>query len=115
MKALTIIPASGGDLLSAFGHQRGHLRPDVRGNGHHLVGGGHLQVQLDLDQPGHSAQVVVVDVPAVLAEVSGDGVGPPEVGLYRRPRRVRLPGPPGLSDGRDVVDVHTQFDHAVQA
>ena len=54
------------------------------------------------------AQVAVLDVPAVLAEMDGDPVGPAQLGQDGRPDRVGLAPAPGLAQRGDMIDVHTQ-------
>jgi hypothetical protein len=81
----------------------------------HLVGGGHLEVQLDVRELAQSANVLVLDVAAVLAQVHGDAVRAAEVRLDGRPHRVGLVGAARLADRRHVVDVDAQFDHRREA
>ena len=78
-------PALGGDLVAALGHQHRHLRLRAAGDGDHLVGGRHLEVELDLGELGEPAHVLVADVAAVLAQVDGDAVGTTEVGFHGGP------------------------------
>jgi hypothetical protein len=42
--------ALGGHLVAAFGHEHRHLGLDLAGDADHLVGGGHLEVELDLGE-----------------------------------------------------------------
>jgi hypothetical protein len=69
--------AFGGHLVAAFGHEHRHLGLDLAGDADHLVGGGHLEVELDLGEVAQLAHVGVLDVAAVFAQVHGDAVGPP--------------------------------------
>ena len=103
--------ALGGDLLAALGHQHRHLGPDAAGDADHLVGGRHLEVELDVGELAQPPHVLVLDVAAVLAQVHGDAVGAAQVRLDRGPHRVGLVGAPRLADGGDVVDVDAQLDH----
>ena len=60
------------------------------------------------------ANVVVADVPAVLAQMGGDSVG---AGLRRqqcRPNRVRMRAAAGVAHGRDVIDVDAEPEGAGQ-
>jgi hypothetical protein len=79
----------------------------------HLVGGGHLEVELDLGEFAQAAHVaIVLDVAAVLAQMHGDAVGAAEVGFHGGPHRVGfVPGAARLAHGGDVVDVDAEFDH----
>ena len=81
------------------------------GDADHLVGGRHLEVELDVRELAQAAHVLVLDVAPVLAQVHGDAVGAAQVRLDRRPDRVGLVGAPRLAHGRDVVDVDAELDH----
>ena len=52
--------------------------------------------------------VVVGDVPAVLAQVRGDAVGPGLNGQVRGAHRIGMPAATRIADGGDVVDVHAE-------
>src|SRR5690606_19386831 len=97
--------ALGGDLVAPFGHQHRHLGLQRAGDADHLVGGRHFQVQLDVGELAQAAHVLVLDVPAVLAQVHGDAVGTAQMRLDGGPDRVGLPGAARLPDGGHVVDV----------
>ena len=86
----------GRQLLAAFGHERHLVGPDIQGERDDLRLDGHLQVQPDLHGLPEQAQVAVLDVPAVLAEMDGDPVGASQLGQDGRPDRVRLASAPGL-------------------
>ncbi len=101
----------GGHFLTPFGHQHHDLGPDAPGDLDHLVGRGHLQIQLDLDEFLEPPQVLVLDVASILPKVDRDPVRPSQVGLHRGPDGIRLPGPASLPDSGHVVDVHAKFDH----
>ena len=81
----------------------------------HLVGGRHLEVELDVRELAQPPHVLVLDVAAVLAQVHGDAVGAAQVRLDRRPDRVGLVGAPRLADRGDVVDVDAELDHAASS
>ena len=104
-------PALGRDLLAPLGHQHRHLRLERAGDADHLVGRRHFEVELDLRQRAQPAHVLVLDVPAVFAQVHGDAVGAAQVRFDRRPDRVGLVGAPRLAQRRDVVDVDAELDH----
>ena len=54
------------------------------------------------------AQIALLDVAPVLAQVHRDAVGPAQNRLVGRPDGVRLNAATGLADGRRVIDVHAQ-------
>jgi hypothetical protein len=53
---------------------------------------------------------VVLDVPPVLAQVHGDGVGPGALGHQRGRHRVGLAATAGLAQRGDVVDIDAEQD-----
>ena len=57
------------------------------------------------------AQVALLDVAAVLAQVDGDAVGAAEQGQHRRRHGVGFVRPPRLPQRGDVVDVDAEPDH----
>ena len=73
----------GGDLVPALGHQHRHLRLDAARDADHLVGRGHLEVQLDVGELAQPAHILVLDMAPVLAQVHRDAVGAAEVRLDR--------------------------------
>ena len=110
--ARQVQPALGGHFLPALGHQRrlvGHrpARRSPRSPATRLIS----RFSLHCTVCRSSCHIAVVDVPAVLAQVDGDAVGPAQLGLGRRPDRVRLVGPPGLPQRGHVIDIDAQFDH----
>lgn len=98
--------------MAAFGHQHGHLRLDAAGNGDHLVGGCHFEIQLDLCQIAQPFDVGILDMPPVLAQVDGDAIGTAEVRFDCGPDWIRLVGAARLADRCDMVDIDAKFDHS---
>ena len=103
--------AFGGDLLALLGDEHRQLGLEPDGDRDHLVGGGHLEVELGAHDRLDAREVGVLDVAAVLAEVHGDAVGAAGLGLDRGLHGIGLVGAPRLADGGDVVDVHAEFGH----
>ena len=101
-------PALGGFLLALLRHQAAGVRHVAQGDGQHLVGGRHLQVegpgQLALE-PG---DVGIGDVAAVLAQVRRDAVGAGLDGQMRGTQRVGMPAAARVADGGHVVDVDAE-------
>jgi hypothetical protein len=104
-------PALGGDLVPALGHQHRHLRLDARGERHHLVGSGHLEVQADVGELAQAPHILVLDVAAVLAQVHGDAVGAAQMRLHRRPDGVGLVRAPRLAHRSHMVDIDGELNH----
>ena len=112
--------AFGGDFEAAFGDEHGGVGAELGGDVDHLVGGGHLEVELEAASAGagiasehvaEASDIVVVDMAAVLAEVDGDAVGPAELGLVGGADGVWFAASAGLADGGDMVNIHTELDH----
>ena len=82
---------------------------------HHLIGGGHLEVERAAHRLAQHAHVAVLDVPAILAQVDGDAVGARELAQRSRPHRVGVARAACLPQRRDVVDVHVELHGYMQA
>ena len=76
----------------------------------HLLGRSHLQVQGKVYLGHQPVDVVIGDVPAILAQVGGDPVGPGPRRRERCPYRIRVTAAAGIPDGRDVVDIDAQAE-----
>lgn len=63
-----------------------------------------------MDVPGEALDVVLLDMPAVLAEVDGDDLRPAEVGFVGGKEGVWLVAEAGLPEGGYVVDVDAKED-----
>ncbi len=115
MAAQHIEAALGGQLLAPLRHQAGGVGPVIQGDGQHLLGDRHFQVQRLAAlqaQGGQLIDVGVGDVPAVLAQVRGDPVGAGGDGDLGRAQRLGIAFAAGVPDGRHVVDVHAKADAA---
>ncbi len=78
----------------------------------HLVGRGHLEVQLDVGQVAQAVDIVVLDVAAIFAQVHGDAVGTAEMGFDGRPDGIGFIGAARLTDGRHMIDIDAEFNHS---
>jgi hypothetical protein len=96
------------DLLPSLGDERDLMRADAQSEGDHLVGAGHLEVQHRPDRPGESLDVVVLDVPAIFAQVRGDSVGAGILTQRGGSNGIGLGASPRLSNRRDVIDVDVE-------
>ena len=77
-------------------------------NVEHGLGRGHLEIERLPDRSLEAAHVVVVNVPAVLAQMRGDSVG---AGFDRHERRADRIGDRAaarVADGRDMIDVDAE-------
>ena len=80
----------------------------LKRNVEHRFGRRHLEIERLGDRGLEPAHVVVVDVPAVLAQMRGDAVG---AGFDREQRRADGIGDgaaAGVADGRDMIDVDAE-------
>ena len=102
-------PALGGHFFAPLRHQRRLVGRRVAGDRQHVLGTG----QLEIDRHGHRfhqhAQVALLDMPAILAEMDRNRVGPAQFGQRRRPHRVGLVRLAGLADRGHVVDVDAKY------
>ena len=74
----------------------------------HLVGARHLEIEDGRHRCGESRDVVVLNVPAVLAQVRGDAVGAGVLADRRTRNGVGMLAAARLSQRRDVIDVDVE-------
>jgi len=60
----------------------------------------------------HRPGVLRGDVAPVGAGMDSDALGPESEDVAHEPHEVRFPAAPGVAQGRDLVDIHTEFGHA---
>ncbi len=84
------------------------------GDAHHLLGGGHLQVQPRLQRVLAHPHVTVLDMPPVFAQMNGDAVRACLLGYERRVQRIRIAGAPRLPQRGDVVDIDAEMMGALE-
>jgi len=106
--ARNVEPAFGGDLLSALRDEGYLVGTKPLGDCEHIVCAGHFKVEHGTNVPCQSLDVIVLNVPAVLAEMCGDPVGACALAQHGGGNRVWLPSAPRLSDGGYVVDVDVE-------
>ena len=80
--------ALGRPLLALLGHDAGGMRPVAQRDGDHLLGRRHLEVERHLELAHQAVDVVVDDVPAILAQMRGDAVGAGGRGDARGAQRI---------------------------
>ena len=86
-----------------------------KGDLEHLLGRCHLEVQRQVDLGHQPVDIVVGDVPPVLAQVRRDALGS---GLCRHdcgPNRVGMVAAARVPDGRDVIDIDAEAKTVRQA
>ncbi len=97
--------AFGGALLAPLRHQAGGMRPRLDRDRDHLVGRRHFEVERLGDLGLQARDVVVADMPAILAQMRGDAVGAGLDRELRRLHRIGMRAAARIADGRNVVDV----------
>ncbi len=102
----------GRDLLPTLGDQHGHVGPCPQRDINHFRGGRNLKVQGNIKGTGQLVEVTVLDVPAIFPEVNRDAVCSSKARLPGSLDWIRFPGPSGLADSGNVVDVYTEGRHA---
>jgi hypothetical protein len=108
MLANDVEPALSRALRALLGHQARGVGTHAKGDGDHLVRGGHLEIERRHDLALEPLDVVVADMPPVLAQMRRDPVGPGHGGEMRRPDGIRVLPAAGVAEGRHVVDVHAE-------
>ena len=87
------------------------MRTDAGGDGDHLRGRGHFEVEGHEELALQPLDILSRICRLVLAQMRGDAVGPREHRRMRGPDRVRLASSAaGVPQGRDVVDVDAEAD-----
>ena len=79
-----IEPSFGGHLFAPLGHQRYLRRQHLPGDIQHFFFTGQFQIQLDGRSLPQQPQVTLLNMPAVLAQVASDAVGPRLLAELRR-------------------------------
>ncbi len=95
-----------GHLLSSLRDEGYLIRTAGDRNCHHLVGARELEVEISPDGGPQDSDVGVLDMAAILPEVSGDPVHADFLADQGGFDGVRLVSAPRLPERRDVVDVH---------
>ena len=101
--------AFGRHFFTAFRHECRLVRLYLAGDRQHLALAGHLQVKFDGHCLAEDPQIALLNVAAILAEMEGDAVGPPQFRQCGRPDRIGLESPPDLADRCHVIDVDAKF------
>ena len=98
--------AFGRALLAPLRHQATGVGQMPQGDGQHLLGRRHLQVERTRQLGLEPRDVIVGDVPPILAQVRGDAVRPGFDGQVRGAHGIGMPSATRVANGGDVVDVH---------
>ena len=99
------------DLITTLEDKHGHLRLKLDGDPEHLRGGRHLHVQSRSGQILELHEIIVLNMATILTEVERDPMGAAQLCLNGSPGGVGFPGPSGLANGGDMIDVDTEIWH----
>src|SRR5574344_1283694 len=102
--------AFGGDFLAVLGDERHHVRLHVDRELEHFLRRRHFHIEVRRHHSAEEADVAFLDVALVFAEVRRDAVAAGELGEEGRGHRIRFTDFACFADGRDMIDVHTEFD-----
>ncbi len=102
--------ALGGHFGALLRHQTDEVRLDAAGDADHLFGHRHLQIHSGLNGLAQDLHIAVGDVAAIFSQMHGNAIGPGLFGHEGGLNRIRILGAPGVAQGGDMVDVHTQID-----
>src|SRR5262249_23664991 len=100
--------AFGRALFAPLGDETGRVRAGVDGDAHHLLGCRHFEIERLCDVRLEACDIVVADVPAILAQMRGDAISAGFDRNLRRMHGIRVSSPAGIADGGDVVDVDAE-------
>jgi len=104
--------ALGGDLGPPFGNDTGGVRLDPAGDRRHFGGCGHLEIHRQGDGIAQPRDIVVANMPAVLAQMHGNAVS---AGLRRdggSHQRIGMAAAPGIPQRCDMIDIDPQPQRA---
>jgi len=105
---LHVEAALGGPLLPLLGDEGHPVGDRIACDLDHLGGRGHLQVEQGLDRLAQQAQVAVLDVTTVLAQVDRDLVGTSGLGHGRGHHGLWIRSTTSLSQRSHMVHIDTQ-------
>lgn len=96
------------DFLASFWNKSHLVRTYALSDCHHLRHACELQIEKSTHVAAQTLDVVVLDVPAVLAQVRGDAISSGFQARSRGGDRIRLAPAASLTQRRDVIDVDVE-------
>src|SRR6185369_522999 len=111
--AADVQPPFSSKLKPLFRNKRTHIGPDLLGNGNHLIGGGHFQIQTSLYCLSQQLKVTVLYMTPVLSQMNRYPVRSCQLRNGSCRYRIRLSPSPSLPDGCNMVYVHSKFRHSI--
>ena len=111
----SIEPAFGGALFAFFRDDAGGMRLVRQCDSQHFLGTRHLEVERQVGRLLYPLEIVVADMPPVLAQMCGDPVAAHRRDDFRRAHRVRMIAAARIADGGDVVDINPETQGSTHA
>ena len=105
--------ALGRHLFTLLWHQGRLLRTQLHRKLRDARFAGHLQVEVHLTRLAQHPYIAILHVTPVFPKVDRDQIRPAQFRQGRRPDRVGLNRPPGLTNRRHMINVPTQSRHGV--
>ena len=107
--------ALGREFLAFLGNEAHVARTDTLRDRDHLVGHGHLEIHMRAHDLVDFIEIVILDMPAILAQVHGNAIGAGVLGNVRSLGRTRVARAARLPQRRDVIDIHAEIDRIIIA
>jgi len=100
--------ALGGELLSLFRHKARVVRTQLFGKSHHRRRNGHFQIELGCDSLAQPFDVVILNMPAIFAQMNGNAVRAGLFGERRGFKRIGSYGTARLAHGCHMIDIDAE-------
>ena len=88
-----------------LGHQHGAVGAHHQREGHHLVGGRHLEVQSRANGAAQAMHIVVLDVSTILSQMHGDAVGSEGLDITGYLKQIGIVPSARIAQGGEFIDV----------
>jgi hypothetical protein len=108
-------PTLGGHFRAALRHEAAICRTHLAGDADHFVGRRHLEIQPRLQHLAGHANVAILDVPPIFAQMHRDVVRARLFGDQRGEDRVGIGRAARLAQRGDVIDVDSEVQHGGNA
>jgi hypothetical protein len=102
--------ALGRSLRAFFRNEAGCVRPRLERDVDHLAGRRHFEIERLVDLSLETRDIVIADMPAILAQVGGDAVAARGDRELCSTRRVGVTTAACVADRGDVIDVNAEAE-----
>src|SRR6185437_3586741 len=103
--------AFGGDFLTPFGNQADLVRMKLERQLDHFIGGRKLLVEPNVDFLAQPAEIVVLDMTTVFAQMKCDRLRPGALRGQCRFDRIGVIDPARLAQRSDMIDINAEARH----